>query len=189
MLNLPPAWIPDVALDCDEVRRAVTRYRQSEAVGQSQWVNEHDLKIVGKYLVYFGTELYWRVILEDDARGYSLLLHEGVELDWYAGQGVNAFDAEEQRRWYREAHSLALLAEHRFLQAVAQGMGYAFTLAQLIMHNPHGDPPDPDQGWDGDWQLVLEYQRASLTAAEQVYRPERQSEVEEFYRRLGFQGV
>jgi hypothetical protein len=189
MLDFQPDWIPDVELDCDELRRVAELYRWGGAVFEHQWVEVGDLKLVGKYLVHHKTEPYFRVILKGGVRGYSLYLHERVEFDWYARQGINPFDAEKQEQYFRVAHSAALLYEHRFLQVVAKMMGYSFTLAELITYNPHGDPPVPAEGWDGDWQLVLENQLEHLTDKEQQLRPGREEEVKDFYRRLGFREV
>lgn len=83
-------------------------------------------------------------------------------------------------------HSLTLLYEHRFLQVVAKLMGYSFTLAELVSYNPHGDPPDPNEGWEGDWDLVLKNQHEHLTEEDQQIRPGLEQSVKTFYQHLNF---
>lgn len=116
-------------------------------------------------------------------RGYSLYLHEFVELKYYEEQQLNLFDARVQIRHYRAAHSLGLLVEHRFLQVVAQEIGENFNLQELILGNPYGDPPQRD------WRDVWTHRRHQLSPADATLNPSHNPRVSAFYRRLGFQKV
>ena len=105
MVRFPPAWIPNVTLEDDKVERAVTFYRWTSADGLFRWVEKEDLVVVGTYLVHHQTVPYWDIILSGGVRGYSLYLHEFVELKWYEGRNLNPFDDMVQIRHYPEAHS------------------------------------------------------------------------------------
>lgn len=105
-LRFPPAWVPEVALDDDKVELAVAFYQWTSAFTLFQWVKKDVLVIVGTYLVHHQTVPYWEIILEGGVRGYSLLLHECVELHWYAERGLNPFNAAVQIPHYPAAHSL-----------------------------------------------------------------------------------
>lgn len=74
-----------------------------------RWADENDLKIVGKYLINVRTGEYWLGILKGGVRGYSLYLHERVELDWYNHQRLNPFDAEQQVSSYPKAFTYVTL--------------------------------------------------------------------------------
>ncbi len=181
MLHFPSNWIPKVFLDKDEVERAVGLYRWGSANGTFEWVRKDHLIIVGSYLVHYYATHYWKLILDGGVRGYSLYLHEFIELQWYAAHKLNPFKADVQIRHYSQAHSQALLVEHRFLQIVAQTMGFDFSLRELILNNPHGDPPQRD--WD-DTRKYCERELSHTDAS--LDQGEDETQVQEFFRRLGF---
>jgi hypothetical protein len=180
MLQIPPTWMPNVSLDSDRLSQAVTFYQWTHAGGTFGWVEQDDLTVVGTYLTHHQTVFYWDVILAGGVRGYSLFLHEAVELQWYAERNVNPFDASQQIGPYSEAHSLALLVEHRFLQGVARAMGHDFSLRELIVCNPHGDPPQRD------WNDVWTHRQRELSPADADFNSSHEPQVQQFYQRLGF---
>jgi hypothetical protein len=169
-----------VPLDENRIDRAVEFYKWTGAGNSFPWARKDSLVLVGTYLTHHFALPYWDVILEGGARGYSLFLHELVEVKWYRDQGYDELNAAVQISHYSEAHSFGLLAEHRFLQLVGRTMGHSFTLRQLMVGNPHGDPPQRD--WDDVWT----HRRAELTEADAAPHQSDQADVQEFYRRLGF---
>ncbi len=187
MLHFPPTWMPNVSLDFDRLDQVVTFYQWTSAGGTFGWVEKDDLVVVGTYLVHHKTVPYWDVILRGGVGGYSLFLHEAVELDGFARRSVNPFIAAEQIANFRPPHAEALLAEHRLLQVIARTMGCDFTLRELIEYNPYGDPPAAD--WEGDWEVLAKHLPHLLTPNDQTLDPARESAVRDFYRRLGFEEV
>jgi len=181
--RFPPHWIPHVALDENKVEWAVRSYQWASASGPFRWVEKDNLILIGRYLVYHQTVPYWEIILKGGVPGYSLYLHELAELTWYAKEKCNPFDSEQQIRHYPVAHSWGLLVEHRFLQVVAWALCYDFSLRELILGNPHGDPPERD------WDDVRRHWRKELSRADTILNPSHEPRVREFYRRLGFQEV
>jgi hypothetical protein len=132
--------MPHVTLDDAKIDLALAFYQWTSAFRLFRWVDKDDL-VVGTYLLHHQTPSYWEIILQGGVRGYSLYLHEFVELTWYAERHLNPFDATVQILHYPTAHSLGLLVDHRFLQVVARAPGHDFSLRELIHGNPHGDPP------------------------------------------------
>jgi hypothetical protein len=183
MLRFPPSWMPNLTLEPDKLELAVAFYEWTSVWQLFRWVEKDDLVVVGTYLVHYQTVSYWEIILKGGVRGYSLYLHEYVELTWYAEQKHNPFDAAVQIRHHPEAHSLGLLSEHRFLQIVARTMGYDFSLRELILGNPHGDPPQRD------WQDVQTHRQQELSLADTALNLSRLPQMQEFYHRLGFKKV
>lgn len=182
-LRFPPAWVPKVTLDDDKVELALAFYQWTSAFQLVRWVERDTLVMVGTYLVHHQTVPYWEIILQGGVRGYSLLLHEGVELQWYAEHRLNPFDASVQIQHYPVAHSLGLLVEHRLLQVVARAMGHDFSLRELLLGNPHGDPPQRD------WNDVWTHRQQGLSLADASLDPGREPQVQAFYRCLQFQKV
>ncbi len=180
MLSFPLEWLPDVPLDLARVSQAVAAFRWIGFAEPTSWVEQEDLIVVGKYLVGYGTTVYWDIILRGGMRGYSLYLHELMELRWFNLRRLNPFDQDVQREYYEPAHSWALLFEHRFLQVVAGMKGYTFTMRELILGNPLGDPPERD------WNDLLGNQGAELSAADQEYHADRMPLVAELYNLLGY---
>jgi hypothetical protein len=62
-------------------------------------------------------------------------------------------------------------------------MGYDFSLRELLLGNPHGDPPQRD------WQDVQTHRQQELSLADTALNPKHLPQVQEFYRRLGFKKV
>jgi hypothetical protein len=63
-------------------------------------------------------------------------------------------------------------------------MGIDFSLRELILGNPHGDPPQRD------WDEVTHHRRRELSHADAACDPSLgKSQVEEFYCRQGFRKV
>jgi hypothetical protein len=184
MLTFPPTWIPNVPLEAGRVQQALASYNWTAALGPFPAVEEGDLVLVGRYLVHHGGDPYWDVIMRGGVRGYSLYLHELTELRWYAEHSHNPFDAATQIQHYPLAHSLALLEEHRYLQRVARERGQDFSLRELILANPHGDPPAGD--WVGDWDVVWQSRQQELDPKDAEMDSARVSQAEAFYRDLGF---
>jgi hypothetical protein len=183
MLAFPPAWLPNVPLDMAQVEQAGEHYQWAGTLGPFRWADQDDLIVVGQYLVGHRSDVYWHIILQGGIRGYSLYLHDLMELKWYNKRGFNPFDSDVQIAHYPVAHSWALLFEHRFLQVVAGMMGYDFSLYELILGNPHGDPPARD------WNDVWLNQGRELSAADSDHDPGHMPQVQEFYDRLGFRKV
>jgi len=181
--------IPDIPLDCQKGSHAIKYYQKllDEAKAGVDMIPVHkdDLVLVGKYLVWWDTEHYWEIILREEMRGYSLYLHELFELDWYFRQDADPFNFQEQTAGFREAHAEALLHEHRFLQKVARTMGYSFSLKEIIIYNPHGDPPKDD--WEGDWEVVRKHRK--LSREDRHMNSDGEKKAREFYKRLDFQEV
>lgn len=180
-LYFPPAWVPKVTLDDDTIALALAFYQWTSAFSLFRWVTQETLVIVGTYLVHHQTAAGWEVILQGGVRGYSLLLHEGSALQWYAEHRLNPFDATVQIQHYAAAHCLGLLVEHRFLQVVARAMGHDFSLRELILGNPHGDPPQRD------WHDVWTHRQQELTPTDAILDSHREPQVQAFYRCLQFQ--
>lgn len=177
--------ISDVPIDHQRVDQAVNLYRWSSPRGLHQWAHRDDLLMVGTYLIWWDTIPYWEIILRGGVRGYSMYLHELIELDWYFTQDADPFDFQEQTAGYREAHAEALLYEHRFLQTAARRMRHTFSLRELIIYNPHGDPLRDN--WEGDWEVVVARKRRDLSRSDRTLRASSEGAVLEFYTCLGFQ--
>ena len=182
-LRFPPAWVPQITLDDDRIELALAFYQWTSAFNLFRWVTKDTLVIVGTYLKHHQTVLYWEIILQGGVRGYSLLLHTHVELQWYVEHNLNPFNATVQIQHYGLAHSPGLLVEHRFLQVVARVMGHNFSLRELILGNPHADPPQRD------WYDVWTHCQQELSLADVVLDPRREPQVQAFYRCLQFQKV
>lgn len=163
-----------------DLRSVVQHYEWSGAGLNFDWAEEELLSSARGYLLHWGAGEYWDVICTGGVRGYSLFLHEWIELASYATGKHNPFVEEEQVFNYPTHHARALLAEHRFLQTVASLRGHAFSLRDLVEHNPHGDPPEYD------WQLLHQQLGHQLPASDCQRSFWDHSEVEEFYARLGF---
>jgi hypothetical protein len=194
MPSFPDNWRPAILMDDQEIRQVIalyehTLYKWLDNGPDFEWmvVDEERLQRVREYLVKWEGHSYWQVILLDDVRGYSLFLHEWVELEAFKGAGKDSMDLDQQVENYRPMHAEALLVEHCFLQAVASAMGYSFTLRELIEYNPHGDPPD--DGWEGDWEVLIEQMPQRLSRGDRKFDRARESSIREFYRQLGFERV
>jgi hypothetical protein len=183
MLRFPAEWIPNVTLDVARVEQAVAGYQWPGISLPFRWAEPDDLFLVGQYLVGYASDFYWDIILRGGVRGYSLFLHELMELKWYNERGWNPFDMDVQIANYPMAHSWALLFEHRFLQVVAGVTGHRFSLRELILGNPHGDPPERD------WNDVWTNQRGELGVSDADLDPNHAPQVNEFYGGLGFRKV
>lgn len=184
LLKIPSrVRLPNVPIDHQRVNQALNFYRWDSATNPHQWAHQNDLIVVGTYLIWWETDPYWEIILQGGVRGYSLYLHELMELDWYFKGDANPFNFYEQTAGYSVAHAEGLLYEHRFLQVVARTMGYSFSLRELIIYNPHGDLPQDD------WETVLAQKPHDLSHADKTTRPDSEREVREFYNRLGFKEV
>ena len=66
---------------------------------------------------------------------------------------------------------------------VARGLGHDFTVQELILGNPHGDPPQRD------WNDVQTHRQQALSPSDAVRNQSLEPQVQEFYRRLGFREV
>jgi hypothetical protein len=179
---MPPEWVPKgISIDPNVVRKLVEAHGWTANPRQFDWVDHDDAVTVATYLEWSGT-IYWDWVVEGGLRGYSLYLHELTELKWYVDHGHNPFDPREQIRYYDFAHSLALLVEHRFLQLVARVLGLDFSLKELILHNPHGDPAERD--WD-----QVQIHRTRLLAPDDLdVSVKNAAAVQSFYQTMGFCG-
>jgi hypothetical protein len=190
MLAFPPPWLPVVSLDAAEVTRVEASYGWESTWARFPPVERGDLLLVATYLLWAGTVPYWDVIRAGGVRGYSLYVHELLELAWYGEHALNPFDIPTQIARYEEAHASALIGEHRFLQALAHYLrGLArrpapdFSLRELVLANPHGDPPEQD------WRDVWERRRDELRLGDDRLDPGKWAEAVEFLRGLGFSRV
>jgi len=188
MLKIPArVRMPAVPIDYQRVNQVIHSYLWVGTANVHQWACKDDMILVGTYLIWWDTMAYWEIILQGGVCGYSLYLHELMEVDWYFRRDADPLNAKEQASGYRAAHAEGLLYEHRFLQVVARTMGYAFSLRELIIYNPHGDPPKDD--WEGDWNVLLAQKHQDLSPTDHALRPEVEDDVRAFYTGLGFQGV
>lgn len=181
--TLVSVWHDPRTVDDDRIELAVASYQWSGIAETFRWVEKDTLVVVGTYLMHHQRDLDWDVILQGGVRGYSLYLHEFVELMWYAERHFDPFDADMQSKHYPIAHSLGLLSEHRFLQVVAQAMGYNFSLRELILGNPRSDLPQRD------WSDVWTHHQQELSIVDAAFNPNQASEMQGLYRHLGFQRV
>jgi hypothetical protein len=169
----------------DGLAEVIALYNWRGATGDFNWVREEWLREVRAYVEEFaGQPEDWDVIIGGGVRGYSMFLHEWVEIQSYRKNNWDPFDQDQQRDHYDPMHSLALFSEHHFLQAVAAAMGYLFTMGELVTYNPHGDPP----GGALDWDLMERELADWLGSADRDLRLDQVSTVQGFYARLGFQG-
>jgi hypothetical protein len=170
-----------------DLNAVASRYAWNGPSGEFLWAETGELRAVNEYLDRW-TPPYRPVIERGGPRGYSLFLHEHIELQAYAGCGRDPFVEEQQIAGYRSCHSLALLAEHRFLQLIAARQGCRVSLRELVEANPHGDPPAGS--WPGDWALMVDnLPRALLSDADRAAGAEGRQQAAEFYRKLGVERV
>jgi hypothetical protein len=149
----------------------VQRYAWSGTPFHFDWAEGELLSFAHGYLLHWGAGIYWDIIRGGGVRGYSLFLHEWIELASYAIGKHDPFVEEVQLRQYPANHARALLVEHQFLQVVASLLGHAFSLRELVEHNPHGDPPEDD------WRLLQERLGDQLTQSDCQRRTGSQLEV------------
>jgi len=173
--------IPKVEVSAGDLQRAVEVYNHVGAV----WgpIDEKDLTLVGKSLLHYGNDFYWSWIVEGGIRGYSLYIHELTELKWFFKQALNPFEPEDQIQGFAEAHSSALIAEHRFLQTVVIRDGHDFSLCELIIENPHAGGPGEGEK---DWAYVQKYQGGSLTLFDRRLHINSLPQVRDWYHAYGF---
>jgi hypothetical protein len=176
-----------VAPDDWSIKRAIQAYRWNGPGVFYDCAPKPILEVVRAYLLHFQTDAYWSVIIQGGVRGFSLLLHEWVELDHFEAQKVNILSSAKRQAAWPRAHSVALYYEHQFLQAVARSEGCCLTLRELIQHNPHGDIPCDD--WAGDWCLMERHLPWELPAAEIELRPKKAKAAKEFYETHFFKEV
>lgn len=152
-----------------------------------------DLRKIGAYMIFPEISSgvrnpWWPLILKGGVAGYSLYLHELTELKWYMDHGYNPFDSREQRRFYPRAHTMALLAEHRYIKSLATAEGYSFRLSELLRLNLHLDRELNNL----DWRRTRTERGLHLAAMDWGSRripPERESQIREFYERQRFTRV
>lgn len=75
-----------------------------------------------------------------------------------------------------------MIAEHRFLAAVARIEGLDFSLRQLIEANPWGDSGS-DQ-WEGDWAVVTRVRGHELKDADFRVQKDQSANLQRFLKRL-----
>jgi hypothetical protein len=181
ILDLPRNWLPpEYSLDESVIRKLVQEHRWAANLHPFNWVDVDDARAVGTYLVWAGTTHYWTWVVEGGVRGYSLYLHELIELKWLLDHNIPPFVVRERNRNYWRAHSQALVVEHRFLQVVARRLGHDFSLRELILNNPHGTPPGRD------WAAVEKHRGDLLAPSDLKADPKRNAVVKQFYEELGF---
>jgi hypothetical protein len=172
--------------DVDTVERWAACFDWHGVDRNFRWALPEALRAVKTYLHHYKMP-YWRIIEAASLRGYSLFLHEWVEIQKMHERGANELNEAEQRANFNYGHSWALLFEHRLLQAAARSEGYEFSLRELVDYNPHGEKPSRD--WDGDWKLLLEELPSSLTEADKTLTKSKIPAVLDFYNRHGFREV
>lgn len=153
------------------------------------WLRDEMFVEVAKYLNHYSAQAYLRVIETASLRGYTLLLHEWVEIETMKSLGADPLDITEQTAHFGPTHAKALLCEHRLLQAAAWSEGLSFSLRELVENNPHGDPPDPIAGWSGDWHVLRKYSPDCLSLDDTRADPTHARRVREFYCRHKFEEV
>jgi hypothetical protein len=179
--------MPEGKLSSDQLSLVSRFYAWRGSSNDFRWATEENLERVRAYLSHWEAECYWSVVLQNGARGYSMFLHERAEIDTYKRLGADHLDHGQQAAHYGPSHAWGLLEEHRFLETVARVMNCPLSLRELIMHNPHGDPPDDE--WEGDWELLARELPDQLSGADWALEPGRADEARDFYRRLGFKRV
>lgn len=96
--------------------------------------------------------------------------------DW---SPMAALDAEP----VAQAHSAALVAEHRYLTGLARRLRYDVSMRELILTNPHSTNPRHD------WEVVETHRLGELRRRDRRYRAEHLPRARAFYIDLGFQQV
>jgi hypothetical protein len=152
-----------------------------------RWAHSDALREVHTYLDTYDGLHYWRVIERLSLRGYSLFLHEWVEIQFIRDQLVDELDCSSRAPHQDPGHARALLIEHRLLQAAARNEGLSFSLQELVENNPHGDEPCP--GWKGDWDLLWRHLPDCIGPEDRIKDSSRVAAVKDFYRRHGFEKV
>jgi hypothetical protein len=136
---------------------------------------------VAAYLLHWDGQYWWDIICTGGVAGYSIYVHECTERRWYEEHGFDPLNAEHQREQYDDAHGESLIYEHRLLQSIASGKGFTFSLKELMLHNPHGTPPEYD------WRIIERKHLHRLTEEDKAYDPGKKCKVDAFYTELGFQ--
>jgi len=154
------------------------------------------LLLVKEYLNTWESTPYWESILRGGLAGYSLALHETVEIEWYFenyGNGkLDPYDDQpkkrasgvpnlDQQEGYGEAHPRALLVEHRYLQSWANEEGESFTLRELVEENPHAGETARE-----DWEMLDGVCGAEIEPHDKKTNSANLSRVRAWYERHGF---
>src|SRR5580698_6409520 len=75
------------------------------------WARPEALEDVWAYLHHWDDPNSWSAIANGGPRGYSLFLHEWIEIGSYRKIGVNHMERFDQTSHYLPCHARALLAE------------------------------------------------------------------------------
>ncbi|MCI0460544.1 MAG: hypothetical protein L0Z62_26620 [Gemmataceae bacterium] len=134
-----------------EMLEAYPDYRQHPEWWNPSMPRRDHFELVCRYIALSGDPVYTYVATAGE-QGVSLLYHEATEMAWYYERGLDPFEQLERRRKdprdgsenYRQAHSLGLIAEHRYLEKLALTDGKQFRLGELIRWNPVSARPEFD---------------------------------------------
>ncbi|MFH1922088.1 MAG: hypothetical protein ABIP48_19655 [Planctomycetota bacterium] len=154
------------------------------------------LLLVREYLDTWESSPYWEIILRGGMAGYSLGLHELVEIEWYfenyGKKKLDPYDGRpkkrasgmpslDQQEGYEEAHPRALLVEHRYLQLRAHEEGENFTLRELVEENPHAGVTAHQ-----DWEMLEGVYGSDIPPKDKETNSANLSRVRAWYERHGF---
>lgn len=172
--------IPTSTRRLSSARPAFSRYRD-EGFYKPICINWEDFELVWKYCdMYDDPALLY--LEQDKIPGYSVYIHELIELEWYFEKDLHPYNRPllNEEESYGQAHSHALIAEHRYLQEMAKAEGEHFSLHELIQYNPvAGDPKR-------DWIYIREYRASELFEFDQSFRCDYEQRVTNWYQRKGF---
>jgi len=197
----PPAsvWVPSETPHLKELMDAYAAYAAHPEWWNPNVPDANTYQLVAKYVdVYSDDDPVWERIADHPGyQGVSLIYHEIEELRWLLDRELQAYRRNDPfhpdhggyrgyERLLREsdsAHAVGLIAEHRYLQTLAE---YKFTLGELIVWNPIAEDSAVDLQLlrscmdKRDWDMVR--------PGELVIDRTRRSTVYAWYRDLGFRG-
>jgi hypothetical protein len=147
---------------------------------------------VAKYVGHYSyAEPVWEYMVKPSVQGVSLLYHEAEELRWLLEKQLQAFkrddpDADDYLKLlaeYESAHAKGLIAEHRYLERLAN---HQFSLGELVKWNPVAVDSAVDLR---TLALYLDHCGAHIGQCEELDIDEdRKPKVHAWYRALEFQG-
>ncbi|MBI1930246.1 hypothetical protein HYR99_39090 [Candidatus Poribacteria bacterium] len=128
-----------------------------------------------KYLMHLGADATWQQITRGDVIGYTLMVHEHAEMEYFRRKGLDPFNYQDFVAYYEEAHAEALVEEHQIHQRLAhEALGYDFNIATLVARNAIVD----EQTRTDDLLMLQRY------TSHKAVRPADVPKADEYYAKL-----
>ena len=65
--------------------------------------------------MHLGADTTWQQIAEGDIVGYTLMVHEHAEMEYFRRKRLDPFNYRDFMAYYEEAHAFALVEEHKIV--------------------------------------------------------------------------